>query len=206
MNRTAVVMLASGRSRRFGWRDKLLQAVGGKMLMDHAAGVVSSLDALVRIAVCPADHPRIAELLQDRFVIALNKQPGRGMGHSIAIGVEVAMQFKPEAIAICMADMPFIEPEMIRNVVAELGREGANVVHSGGGDGSRPPTAFDASCFGVLRQLDGDDGARGVMRHSRFKVVGVGAPALLLTDVDTKEDLEHARELMAVRDRHLEAS
>lgn len=202
--RAAIVLLASGRSRRFGWRDKLLQKLGDRLVLDHAADAVGRLDALARVAVCPADQPKIAERLAGRFVIAVNKQPARGMGHSIAVGVKVALQFKPEAIAICMADTPFIEPDMIDGVLGALGgRRGVNIAHSGGRDSPRPPTAFDASCFGVLQLLDGDDGARTVMRQARFTVEALKSPAPLLTDIDTRDDLDHARKLMAVRDRHL---
>jgi molybdenum cofactor cytidylyltransferase len=204
MDRTAVILLASGRSKRFGWRCKLLQDLGGRELMEHAASAVTALDALARIAVCPTEHPRIAEHLQDRFVIAVNKHPKRGMGHSIAVGMSVAMQFKPDAIAVCMADMPFIEPDTIRAVVAALGGpDGVNIAHSGGASGgARPPTAFDASCFPDLLALDGDDGAKRVISSPRFKAVGVNAPAPLLGDVDTREELAFARQLMAIRDKH----
>jgi molybdenum cofactor cytidylyltransferase len=204
MDRTVVILLASGRSRRFGWRDKLLHKIEGRVLLDYAAEAAASLDALARVAVCPADHPKIAERLHGRFVVAVNDKPNRGMGHSIAVGMKVALQFKPDAVVICMADMPFVEPQIIADVVAALGGvQGANIAHSGHPDGPRPPTAFDASCFGVLQQLDGDEGARDVMRQARFKTVALKAPEPLLTDIDTQEDAEHARELMAVRAKHL---
>jgi molybdenum cofactor cytidylyltransferase len=204
MDRAVVILLASGRSRRFGWRDKLLHKLEGKPLLDYAADAAASLDALARVAVCPHDHPKIAERLHGRFVVAVNDKPGRGMGHSIAVGMKVALQFKPDAVVICMADMPFVEPQIIANAVAALGgAQGVNIAHSGNLDGPRPPTAFDATCFGVLAQLDGDEGARDVMRQARFKTVALKAPEPLLTDIDTGEDFEHARELMAVRARHL---
>jgi len=54
--------------------------------------VVAGMDALVRVAVCPADHKEIGEHLIDRFVIAVNKRPKDGLGHSIAVGVKVALE------------------------------------------------------------------------------------------------------------------
>ncbi len=204
INRTVVILLASGLSRRFGWRDKLLHPLRGRPLLDYAADAAARVDALARVAVCPSDHPKIAERLHGRYVIALNKAPKHGMGHSIAVGVEVALQFQPEAIAICMADMPLIEPEVISGVVAALGGpDGANIAHSGNLDRPSPPTAFDASCFGVLRQLEGDEGAREIMRQTRFKAIGLSVPDPLLTDVDTKEDVDHAARLLGLRDKHL---
>jgi molybdenum cofactor cytidylyltransferase len=204
MNRTAVVLLASGLSRRYGWRDKLLEDLGGKPLFEHAAGVVSDLDALARIAVCPGDRKDIGERLINRFVIAVNKHPRSGLGNSIAVGVDVAMKFKPDAVLLCMADMPFIEPWMLEKVLSQLGGESSNeIVHSGEADGVRPPTAFSSTCFKALLVLSGDDGAKRVIGQGGFNVAGASMPAPLLADVDTKEDLTLARQQYAIRRRHV---
>jgi molybdenum cofactor cytidylyltransferase len=203
IQRTAVVLLASGLSRRFGSKDKLLADLGGRPLVDHAAQELSGLDALTKIAVCPNDKREIGERLHDRFVIAVNKKPKRGLGHSIAVGVSVAMQFKPDAVVLAMGDMPFIERPVIEGVVNHLGHEGANIVHCGEMRGTRPPTAFDRACFEALTHLDGDDGARAVVAEGRFRVIGLSAPAPLLADVDTREDLELARRQMMVRERYI---
>lgn len=203
IQRTAVVLLASGLSRRFGRRDKLLADLGGRPLVDYAAGVLSELDALTKIAVCPHDNRELGERLHDRFVIAVNKRPKRGLGHSIAAGVQVAMQFKPDAVVLCMGDMPFIERPVIQGVVESLGQDGANIVHCGETSGTRPPTAFDRECFNALKELDGDDGARAVLAAGRFRVMGIGAPQPLLADVDTREDLDLARKQMEIRARYM---
>jgi molybdenum cofactor cytidylyltransferase len=202
LSRTVIIMLASGRSRRFGWRDKLIQTVGGKPLLEHAATTLSSIEALAKIAVCPSDHPRIGHMLHDRFVIAVNKHSKEGMGRSIATGMDVALQFKPDAVVVCMADMPFIEQETVKGVVEKLG-EGFNIAHAGAHPGARPPSAFDAQCFEALRCLQGDEGARKVITMERFRVMGVAAPAPTLVDVDTQEELEYARRQMEVRNRYM---
>lgn len=200
---TAVILLASGLSRRFGRRDKLMADLGGRPLVDHAAGVLAKLDAPTKIAVCPHDRREIGERLHDRFVIAVNKKPKSGLGHSIAAGVHVAMQFKPQAIVLAMADMPFIEGEMINGLINHLGVGGANIAHCGAADGTRPPTAFDNACFDALKALDGDDGAKALLATGRFSVLGLKAPAPLLADVDTADDLELARRQIAIRARYL---
>jgi molybdenum cofactor cytidylyltransferase len=204
MNRTAVVLLASGLSRRYGWRDKMLEDLGGKHLMEHAAGVINSLDALVKVAVCPNDRSEISNRLIDRFVVALNNKPKAGLGRSIAVGVDVALKFKPDAVLFCMADMPFIEPWMLTDVVSRLGAEGADIVHCGEASGVRPPTAFRSSCFNQLLSLDGDNGAKRIISQGGFSVAGVKVPAPLLTDVDTPDDLELAREQFRIRSRYLD--
>jgi len=203
MNRTAVVLLASGLSRRYGWRDKMLENLGGKHLMEHAAGVLTGLDALVKVAVCPDDRPEISNRLINRFVVAVNNKPKEGLGRSIAVGADVAVKFKPDAVLFCMADMPFIEPWMLDGIVERLGPGGADIVHCGETNGVRPPTAFTSSCFNELLTLDGDDGARRIIGEGRFNVAGVNVPAPLLTDVDTRDDLELARRQLRIRSKYL---
>ncbi len=203
LDRTVIVMLASGRSRRYGRRDKLVAPLAGKPLIRHAGDLLSGMEALAHVAVCPPHRAEIAERLQPKFVIALNKAPARGMGHSIAVGVHVAMQFKPDAVLVCMADMPFIERPQLELLLQNLGGEAGNdVVHSGGPDGARPPSAFTSDCFAALEQLDGDAGARAIMTDPARRILGLNFPAPLLQDVDTREDLDLAVRQHALRARY----
>ena len=197
-SRAAIILLASGLSRRYGSRDKLTANLGGKQLIEHPASELAKLPALARVAVTPADRHDLKDHLINRFVIALNKKPKHGLGHSIAVGVQVALQFKPDAIVICMGDMPFIEGWLIEALLAKLGD--ADIVHAGVADRVHPPTAFGAACFDQLRSLDGDDGAKRIIGQGGFRVAGLNAPAPLLVDVDTREELEFANRQMAVRD------
>lgn len=201
LDRVVVMLLASGLSRRYGRRDKLMARLGYKHLIDHSADIIASLPALSHVAVCPPDHHNIRDRLAGRFVIALNRKPRRGLGHSIAVGAQVALQFKPEAIVVCMADMPFIEPWLIQALAARLGD--ADIVHAGAPDRMHPPTAFAATCFDQLRKLDGDDGAKRIIGQGGFRVLGLNAPAPLLLDVDTRDELAFARKQLEVRERYL---
>jgi molybdenum cofactor cytidylyltransferase len=201
MNRTAIVMLASGLSRRYGYRDKLLANLGPKPLIEHAADMITTLAPLTRVAVCPFDRPAIGDHLINRFVIAINKKPKLGLGHSIAVGVNVALQFRPEAILLAMGDMPFLEPWVLEGVLARLGN-GVDIVHSGGIEGVRPPTAFGPATFEQLAALDGDDGAKRLIGQGEFNVIGFAAPSPLLLDVDTKQDLELAHLQLEIRESY----
>jgi molybdenum cofactor cytidylyltransferase len=201
MERTALILLASGLSRRYGWRDKMLEPLGGKHLMEHAASVLTSSQALVRVAVCPSDRKEIGDRLINRFVVAVNKKPKLGLGHSIAVGVDVALKFKPDAVLFCLADMPFIEPWMLSGMTERLG-DGADIVHCGATEGVRPPTLFGSACFRDLLTLDGDDGAKRIIGQGRFNVAGMSVPAPLLADVDTRDDLELARQQYEIRSRY----
>lgn len=202
MHKTAVVLVASGLSRRFGRHDKMLANLGGKPLVEHAAKAITSLHPITRVAVCPANRPAIGERLIDRFVIAVNKKPKDGLGHSIALGAQVALQFKPEAIMVCMGDMPFVEPWLLDALTRRLAEGDADIVHAGASQSPHPPTVFSRNCFERLAGLDGDDGAKSLMRATDLRVVAFSAPAPLLLDVDTRDDLDLAVRQLAIRTRH----
>lgn len=200
LDRVAILLLASGLSRRYGRRDKLMAKLGHKRLIEHSADVLADLPVMTRVAVCPSDHHDLRDRLAGRFVIAINKKPKHGLGHSIAVGVQVALQFKPDAIVVCMGDMPFIEPWLVEQLVAKLAD--ADIVHAGAAGRVHPPTAFGPACFDQLRGLDGDDGAKKIIGQGGFRVASLNAPAPLLLDVDTREELEFAQRQLAVREKH----
>lgn len=198
---TAVVLVASGLSRRFGRQDKMLASLGGRPLIDHAAQTINSLHPLARVAVCPANRPAVAERLTSRFVIAVNKKPKQGLGHSIALGAQVALQFKPKAIMVCMGDMPFVEPWLLDAIARRLSESDADVIHAGTTGRPHPPTIFGPAAFDRLAALDGDDGARSLLRAADLRVAAFAAPAPLLLDVDTRDDLDLAHRQLAIRTR-----
>jgi molybdenum cofactor cytidylyltransferase len=200
LNRVVAILLASGLSRRYGRRDKLMARLGHKHLIDHSADVIASLPVLARVAVCPPDHHNIRDRLAGSFVLALNEKPRHGLGHSIAVGVQVALQFKPAAIVVCMGDMPFTEPWLIEALTTKLGE--ADIVHAGAPGRLHPPTAFAAACFDQLSKLDGDDGAKRIIGQGGFRVLGLHAPSPLLLDVDTREELDFARRQLDVREKY----
>lgn len=201
LDRAVIVLLASGLSRRYGRKDKLFAPLGGRPLVGHAANELAHLPSLARVAVCPSERKELRDKLTDRyrFVLALNKKPKQGLGHSIAVGAQVALQFKPDAIVMCMGDMPFIEGWLIEALLAKLGD--ADVVHAGAADRVHPPTAFGPACFEQLRRLDGDEGARLIIGQGGFRVAALNAPEPLLVDVDTPEALRYAERQMALRSR-----
>jgi molybdenum cofactor cytidylyltransferase len=200
LDRVAVILLASGLSRRYGRRDKLMAKLGGKRLIEHSADVIADLPVMTRVAVCPSEHHDLRDRLAGRFVIAINKKPKHGLGHSIAIGVQVALQFRPDAIVVCMGDMPFIEPWLVVSLVSGLAD--ADIVHAGAAPRVHPPTAFGPACFDQLRELDGDDGAKKIIGQGGFRVASLAAPAPLLLDVDTREELDFAKRQLAVREQY----
>ncbi len=203
-DQTVAILLASGLSRRFKRRDKLLEDLGGKPLVEHMAGRLADIDFRARVAVCPSRNSVLRSRLEGRFIIAPNASPEAGLGVSVSVGVRVAMQFRPRSVLLCLADMAFIEPATIINMLAHAdANDELDVVHSGKQGEGRPPAVFGRACFEALQVLTGDQGAGKIVRRPDIRSVGLGLSETELFDVDTQFDLETAREQWRVRERCL---
>ncbi len=201
---TVAILLASGLSRRFKRRDKLMQDLGGMPLVEHSAGRLAEMNFLARVAVCPPRSDMLRSRLDGRFIIAPNASPEAGLGVSISVGVRVAMQFRPAAVLLCLGDMPFVEAASFSALLQRFyADENIDIVHSGEEGGQRPPTVFGRSCFESLQVLTGDQGAGALVQRSAHSSVAFGLPEPELFDVDTSFDLETARQQWQLRQRHL---
>lgn len=83
----AAVLLAAGRSTRFGREDKLAAPLSGVPLALHAARRLAVLPVAARIVVA---GPAPLDYGGEGFVTVHNARPEAGLGHSIALGVETA--------------------------------------------------------------------------------------------------------------------
>jgi molybdenum cofactor cytidylyltransferase len=179
------VLLAAGSATRFG-ADKLLVALPdgtavGVAALRHLAAAVDAVVAVVR----PGDEPLARTLAADGARVTACSQASTGMGTSLAWGVRAA----PIAAAwvIALADMPWVRPESVARVVAEL-RDGAPVAAPSWRGTRGHPVGFAASFYPELCALTGDDGARTILARHAVRLVPVD-DAGVLRDVDVPEDL-----------------
>ena len=178
---TALILLAAGRSRRFGAADKLAQPLGGRPLGLHVAHTLRAMPFAARIAVVSQVPPDFAAY---GFALAANPAPDEGMSRSIAIGLDAARGHPVEAVLIVLADMPCVtEAHVARLFAAADGPD--TIVASSDGERPSPPALFGASWFDALAALHGDAGARTLIRRARHVI----APPGELVDIDSEEAL-----------------
>ncbi|NIJ19906.1 molybdenum cofactor cytidylyltransferase [Sphingomonas naasensis] len=183
---TALVLLAAGRSRRFEG-DKLSEPFLDKPLAYHVVTALAKIPFLTRIAVVSDTRLDFAAL---GYQVEENPDPSRGQARSLCHGVSVAKQAGAEAVLVALADMPRVTAAHVyRMFDAADGAE--TIVASSDGVQPRPPALFGKGMFDDLLDLDGDEGARQLIRHGHHVVT---SPAELV-DVDTRADLEELRHL-----------
>ena len=179
--RVALVLLAAGRSRRFGEQDKLMAPYLGRPLGMHVVVALEAVPFCERIAVT---SNTALDLAGAGYRVVHNPDPAAGMGRSLRLGVEAACAGKAEAVLIALADMPRVTATHIYRLLDRA--EGSEaIVASSDGVIPRPPVLFGCGHYDALLQMDGDMGARELLKHGHHVVT---SPAEL-TDVDTPQDL-----------------
>jgi molybdenum cofactor cytidylyltransferase len=181
------VLLAGGAGTRFGGGKLMHPLHDGVAVAVHAARNLRAAGLDV-IAVVRAGDSALAELLErEHCRVTFCADAVHGMGHTLAHGVAQAPEARGWAIAL--GDMPRVQPDTIRSVVAAL-RAGAKIAAPFHAGRRGLPVGFSNELGPELRALRGDTGAREVLERYRDAIVHVPSndPGILL-DIDTKADL-----------------
>ena len=179
----AAVLLAAGRSTRFGAADKLAATLGRLPLGLHAAHAVARLDLGARFVVTGP-----GETEWPSFENVGNDRPEDGMAHSLALGIAAARGSGADAALIALADMPFVPKDHFERILAGY-RGPDTLVATCDGDRRMPPALFGFDWFAELEALSGDRGAHDLLRRAAI----VMADADFLLDIDRPEDLASAQ-------------
>jgi molybdenum cofactor cytidylyltransferase len=183
----AGLLLAAGRSARFGG-DKLLAPLHGHpVLFWSAAAIGAEVDALY-VVVPPGDAARIAALGAMPAVVVEHAGRDGGMATSIAAGI-AALPAAAEAVVIALGDQPSVTPAVVRRLCDRWRAGGAAAVVPQYREGRGPPVLFGRASFGALSALTGDAGARSVLDALGEAVATVPVTDTGPVDVDTPDAL-----------------
>ncbi|MGF6650083.1 molybdenum cofactor cytidylyltransferase [Paraburkholderia youngii] len=183
------VLLAAGSGSRFdprGLHNKLLARMPDGTLVAHEAAH-RLLQVVTRVlAVVRPGSDALARVLNDAgcdVVFAASAE--RGMGASLAAGIEASDD--AEGWIVALADMPRIAIPTIEAVARALDN-GAPLV-APFYDGQRGhPVGFGSEHRDALLALDGDTGAKALLKSRALTRIDVDDPGIL-RDVDTPDDL-----------------
>ena len=178
----AGVVLAAGEGSRFaGPVHKLRAEFRGRPLVRWAADAALEAElAAVYVVLGAVD---LGDLLPPEVTIVLNHEWQRGQAWSLQAGVRTAEMDGHAAVVAGVADQPMVGAEAWRRVAGTPG----SIVTAVYGSRRRPPVKLDAAVWPLL-PLDGDEGARQLMRRHPEMVREVACPGDP-TDIDTLEDL-----------------
>ena len=191
-DKCAIILLASGLSRRFGSDDKLLALLNGKALGSYAAKLFSTQRTRLHCAVTPSNAPARTGLYRNHgWHILPNPAPEIGQGRSLAIAAKHLLSTDATAALIILADMPFVTETHLEALIDVAPPQHAMMSQCG--EILQPPAFFPRSTFSQLAHATGDVGARAIFKHLPDAATFPIASAMA-RDVDTQLALADAHE------------
>ena len=184
------VVLAAGESRRMGGRAKQLIEVDGEPLVRRAVRVALEAGAAGVVVVVGAAAPEVERAVAGfgaRVRTAFNAAYASGMATSLQAGIAALPETATGAL-ILLADQPQVTAGLVARVM-EAGRT-APAAACRYPDGSLgPPCVLNRPVWGQVARLEGDRGARAILRALGPQVAEIRPEAAELLDIDTPADL-----------------
>lgn len=181
------LVLAAGRSRRFNGDKRRALLPCGRSLLQASLDSARQAFPEVWVVLRADDDPQALGIPEDVRIVRC-ADADLGMGHSLACGVDALLPTRAEAVAVLLADMPWIQAETLQRLaaMANAGRIALPVYQEQRGH----PVIIGRRFWPELTRLQGDRGAKGVISANPTHVDALQTqdPGIL-RDADTAQAL-----------------
>lgn len=182
----AGLLLAAGGSSRLGQPKQLIE-FEGKTLIRRAAEALIEAGCSPVVVVLGAEVERSSEQLEGLDVeIIVNDEWKSGMSSSIRCGMKPIGD--ADAVLVTLVDQPFVTGEKLRHLIEAFKSGKPEIVAAEYNGIAGVPAVFAASLFPALTSIEGDKGARGIIRNSS-NAITIPLPEAT-TDIDRTSDLD----------------
>jgi molybdenum cofactor cytidylyltransferase len=191
----AGILLAAGGSSRLGEPKQLINCEGVTLLR-RAVLSMAGAGCYPIVVVLGADAERCRGELRDLDLhIVINEDWRSGMSSSIKASLKCVLDIAPAsaAVLIALADQLAVDTADLTLLIRTFTESEANIAAAGYGGTAGVPAVFSKRIFDRLFDLEGDRGARMVIRDDPSAVI-VPMPNAAY-DIDTPPDLERMRQL-----------
>lgn len=181
-----ILMLAAGRSRRFGSDKRRAMLANGQTLLGAALANARTSGLPLQVCLGHSDA-ELADLLRGQgYEVQLCRHSGLGMGATLADGATQLGDW--EGVLVALSDMAWIAPDTFRLIADCINSDSICAPYYKGQRGH--PVGFGCDFYTELTELEGDRGARALLetfkpRVQRIEVSDSG----ILRDADTPADL-----------------
>lgn len=183
------LQLAAGGSSRLGQPKQLVEFDGKTLIRRSGEMLVNSVCKPISVVLGAEIEGSSRELEGLDISVCINDLWKVGISSSIKAGLRHLLGLEPEldAVVIVLCDQPYVTSGDINRLAAEFRLGGSSIVASGYDGVAGVPALFSRGMFDQLFMLEGDEGARYLVRRSEsVATVPVDGAAF---DVDTPYDL-----------------
>ncbi|MCR9123081.1 MAG: nucleotidyltransferase family protein [Phyllobacteriaceae bacterium] len=178
------LLLAAGRSARFGAKNKLLTPFRGQPLAAHVADAMAAVPLDHRLVV--AADASVAELFDGFEVLTVN-EPDAPQSASLKVGAHRALELGATRLLVALADMPLVDANLMGAVLECCTNDSPSATTDG--HRAMPPACFPGGHFEALTKLSGDRGAASLLANLPPDRLVAAQPGML-ADIDTQADLD----------------
>jgi molybdopterin-guanine dinucleotide biosynthesis protein A len=192
------VIMAGGASRRLG-RNKALERIGGKALIERVMDSIGPLASEVLVVVGQPEEAAALHLPGTVRVVS-DRYPGRGSLGGIFTGVDAAAEVWSLTVA---CDMPFLNREVLRHLIEERGNVDAVIPRL---EGQPEPlhALYSKACLAPMERMlrAGHLKIAPLFEAVRVRYVDEGTidridpRRLSFFNINTKADVEEAQRLL----------
>lgn len=188
------IVLAAGSSSRLGQPKQLLD-LQGRPLLQHAidaAEGVGLFDILIVLGH-RADDVAAAVTISKRTRVVVNPDYAEGQATSLRTGLQAADP-KSKAAIVLLGDQPAVNAVSLRALVDAYERTESPIVQAAYSGRPGHPVLFDRSLWADLEAIEGDKGARDLLKNNPEWIVKVELGGEVPRDLDTWQDYERLKE------------
>jgi molybdenum cofactor cytidylyltransferase len=190
---TAGIILAGGSSTRFG-RPKQLLKLKGKYLLEYV--LTAALDSELNhvVLVLGHDHQNILQALgactlHERLQVVINHRYLEGQSRSLQAGLLKIRQTFP-SVMFLLGDQPLLDSNTIDHMLDRFRYSGKDICVPVCKDKRGNPTIFNRVLYDQLLAIEGDIGARNIIRANPERVLYLEMnDPLRFFDIDSQKDL-----------------
>ena len=185
-----IIILAAGESSRLGQPKQMLK-YGDLTLLEHCIHVAHGSNANPIIVVVGAHADLVSSRVDDKTHFVTNGHWQEGMASSIRCGIRAALELDPsmEGAIFMVCDQPYVTSLLLNTLIAAHQTTSKPIVASGYDNTVGPPAFFKKKFFPELLQLNGDVGAKSVIKQHAGEVEIVLFPRGSM-DIDTEDDYQ----------------
>ena len=190
-SRIGIIILAAGASTRLGQPKQLLK-FRNKTLIRHAVETALATECEKIIVVLGENADEIKKQIEDLPIeIADNKNWQSGMSSSIKTGLEKLYDEELSAVVFMLCDQPLISSETILHLIETQAKTQKKIVASEYKNDLGVPAGFSHEVFEELLNLQGDTGAKFLIKkYFPSDSAKISAPEAEF-DIDTLEDYQN---------------
>ena len=191
MKDIGLIILAAGKASRMGKPKQLLTYQGSSLIsLAVKVGLNSICESVVVVlgAYTEQIKPEINKL---PVQIIENMDWETGMASSIRAGINLINQSNPnlDAVIIALADQPLISEAVFNQLIEKYQDTNNKIIAAAYDDIVGVPALFDKTFFSELMNIEGDRGAKALMRKYKNEVLTIPIPEAAI-DIDTQDDYE----------------